>query len=521
MKRIISLLLCTVLLAGTVISVSLAASAEEIGAAPVAAPVDSEDLATTAADYTPEDSPLHVPKLVVTTEAGNGPELMKEDGYVNAHAVITDTDGSVLEDDAQFKVRGNTTAFGSCKKKAFTIKYAKKKEVLGMGKGKKWALLANAFDPTLLRNYIAFELGRTMGLPYVSKQRIAELWLDGSYRGVYTVTVPVQSGSDRVDIDSDNEESPDFLIETEKSREEEGVTYFTSGGQRFGIQEPEEPSDNKVTYIQNTMDGIFAAIATGDRAQIEQVLDVDSFAKFYIFNEFVKTVDIDFASVFFFYKGGKLYAGPPWDYDFSMAGGAPNVAASYREATPTTGPYAYNKNIFKHLCKLDWFMEEACQVYEDNYSYMYNIACDGGQLDTLAKEYSVEFNNNFTKTEWTIRKWWINYARQPLGTYQENLDFLKNWCFERDLWMTGYFKPFKGEFLIGDADGDDEISVVDVTLITRILSEFYRDEDGMFTLRGDSNLDGLDITDATVIQKYLADFEIAYAIGEPQEYEGY
>ena len=121
MKRIISLLLCTVLLAGTVISVSLAASAEEIGAAPVAAPVDSEDLATTAADYTPEDSPLHVPKLVVTTEAGNGPELMKEDGYVNAHAVITDTDGSVLEDDAQFKVRGNTTAFGSCKKKAFTI----------------------------------------------------------------------------------------------------------------------------------------------------------------------------------------------------------------------------------------------------------------------------------------------------------------------------------------------------------------------------------------------------------------
>ena len=102
-------------------------------------------------------------------------------------------------------------------------------------------------------------------------------------------------------------------------------------------------------------------------------------------------------------------------------------------------------------------------------------ACDGGQLDTLANEYSVEFNNNFTKTEWTIRKWWINYARQPLGTYQENLDFLKNWCFERDLWMTGYFKPFKGEFLIGDADGDDVDEIGDQHVVDIVAEELRRD----------------------------------------------
>jgi len=333
------------------------------------------------------------------------------------------------------------------------------------------------------------------------------------------VTVPVQAGSDRIDIDSDDEESKDFLIETEASREEDDVTYFQSGGQRFAVKEPEEPSETKLAYIQGVMDGIFDTIDSGDREAIEQVLDIPSFTAFYILNEYVKTVDLDFSSVFFFYKDGKLYAGPPWDYDFAMAGGSPTATATYRVAATSDGAYATTRNMYKRLCKLQWFMDGAAQLYEDNFSYIYNIARDGGQLDLLADEYAVEINNNYTYTDWKVSKWWINYQRQPLPTYQENLDFLKNWCFDRCLWMTSYLKPFKGEFLIGDADGDNQIAIIDVTLIRRFLAEYCTDDDGMISLRGDVNLNGLDITDATSIQKYLAEFETANAIGEPQNYE--
>ena len=91
---------------------------------------------------------LDVPQIRITTENGNGTTLQKEDGYVNAQIEIKDTDESVLADAVSFKVRGNTTAITWVTKKAFTFKFAKKKNVLGLGSGKKWALLANAFDPT-------------------------------------------------------------------------------------------------------------------------------------------------------------------------------------------------------------------------------------------------------------------------------------------------------------------------------------------------------------------------------------
>ena len=97
-----------------------------------------------------EVTEVSVPKIEINTENSNGTALQKADGYVNAEIKITDTDNSVLGGSVLFKVRGNSTAMAGIAKKSFTFKFDKKNSVLGMGKGKKWALLANCFDPTLL-----------------------------------------------------------------------------------------------------------------------------------------------------------------------------------------------------------------------------------------------------------------------------------------------------------------------------------------------------------------------------------
>ena len=68
--------------------------------------------------------------------------------------------------------------------------------------------------------------------------------------------------------------------------------------------------------------------------------------------------------------------------------------------------------------------------------------------------------------------------------------------------------------LLGDADGDDSITILDATKIQRLLAGLITDDDGMITLRGDSNGDGLDILDATRIQRYLASLSIEAPIGE-------
>ena len=107
-----------------------------------------------------------------------------------------------------------------------------------MGKGKKWVLLANAFDPTLMRNYLAFDTARELGFAYVPGQKITELWIDGAFRGCYTLMTPVQEGKDRVDINIEN--GKDFMVELESLTEEDDATYFKTEGWRYAVKEPEE-----------------------------------------------------------------------------------------------------------------------------------------------------------------------------------------------------------------------------------------------------------------------------------------
>ena len=74
--------------------------------------------------------------------------------------------------------------------------------------------------------------------------------------------------------------------------------------------------------------------------------------------------------------------------------------------------------------------------------------------------------------------------------------------------------PYEVTFMLGDADGDGIITIMDATKIQRLLAELIEDPDGMIALRGDCNGGGLDILDATKVQRWLADLEVAESIGD-------
>lgn len=74
--------------------------------------------------------------------------------------------------------------------------------------------------------------------------------------------------------------------------------------------------------------------------------------------------------------------------------------------------------------------------------------------------------------------------------------------------------PYDVTFILGDADGDGTVTILDVTKIQRVLVELDPDNDGLIALRGDTNEDGLNILDATCIQRYIAGYEVADSIGE-------
>lgn len=69
-------------------------------------------------------------------------------------------------------------------------------------------------------------------------------------------------------------------------------------------------------------------------------------------------------------------------------------------------------------------------------------------------------------------------------------------------------------YVCGDADGDMIVTIYDVTEIQKLLADIIKDIDGMIALRGDVNNNGLDIIDASIIQRYLAEYEVSAPVGQ-------
>ena len=71
-------------------------------------------------------------------------------------------------------------------------------------------------------------------------------------------------------------------------------------------------------------------------------------------------------------------------------------------------------------------------------------------------------------------------------------------------------------YIIGDADDDGEVTILDATKIQRVLVDLDQDSDGMIALRGhtDPDDDELNIMDATRIQRWLVNFEVDANFGE-------
>ncbi len=381
-----------------------------------------------------------VPQITVETETGEGISLEKSDGYVSARISIEDIDGTVLTGDILFKVRGNTTALSWVEKKSFAFKFAEKTDVLGMGKGKKWVVIANTFDPTLLRNYLAFETAAELEIPYTSDHRFVELRLDGSFLGSYVLFEPVQQGADRVDLDiKSNGGMKDFLVEyeTEKAMSYPDKTYFIADTHRFIASDPDQPDDRQLSYMQETLSDVIRTLREGTEARIAEKTDVSSFVKYYLLNEYFKPFDFGVSSVFFYYKDGKLYAGPPWDYDLSMGNTDPAYSARAKKANSPTGVFA-DQNLFAFLAHEDWFMELVKKEYEAHRDYFSHIHTDGGILDTLCSACRETIERNYEEAGWDISKHWINTQRHPDKTYEENYAFLKNWLAERNAWFEEY-----------------------------------------------------------------------------------
>lgn len=372
-------------------------------------------------------------------------ELTKAE-YTDAKISVVLKDGTVQIEDTKGKVklRGNSTS--KADKKPVNIKFSSKQSVLGMDAGKKWCILANAFDKTLIRNSLCFDLGNKMGLSYISQSKFIDLFYNGELMGSYLITEPVDPGTNLVDIE---EEGEDFMIEIERERYEEDVTYVnTKNGIRFAINVPEEPTKNQVTNIENYLKNVETALKTYKMSEYEKYIDVDSFVNYYIVCEIFKAVDFNYSSTRFYVKNNKMYAGPLWDVDLSSGNASSEFYKDYyKDGVSYKDLYCTEMKWYGYLIKSDEFVSKVNSRLKEmlpTIENMYKTNAKGtNQIDVLLNTCGSSFNRNYASVEedgagWSITKRYstadnpkgLEYLNHPT-TYLSNVEMLRTWLQNR------------------------------------------------------------------------------------------
>lgn len=267
-----------------------------------------------------------------------------------------------------FKLRGNTSA--ELDKKNYGFKLRKGADLERLGKAKRWVLIGNGRDLSLLRNQICMSMADYAGLMYAPDVAPVDLYLNHAYHGCYLLSEKVEVDNERVDIydlEKANEEAnpepldsyprigetktykrgkykafdlpndPEditggYILEYENYQPRYGTelcAYNTMRSKVILFKEPEIVSVREMEYAVGFMQGYEDAIFSEDGRNPDtgkhywEYIDFDSLVLKYMLEEISMNTDGNGSSQYYYKPSDRVskvfFAGPAWDYDATFA----------------------------------------------------------------------------------------------------------------------------------------------------------------------------------------------------------
>ena len=423
--------------------------------------------------------------------------------------------GSVVFDDVSkymsIKGRGNSTwgTWGFAKKPYNITIYedagyqdSKKVELVKGVKTKKWSLIANFLDNSLMRNKIAMDLADELGIGM--KTRFADLWMNGKYLGNYLITPKndynAPDGGYALENDNYLEEGEEQfaipgMFEIGKITGDRGY-YNRMSVKDIGKEAKAQGVDTAA--IEAYFLEAWNALEDFDSENYQNYFDMDSWAKMFLMYEVSKTYDC-FSGSLLMHRDGltasdKLIAGPAWDYDVSFGrtlhkffvGVAENVQVNAEGwYNDSIGLMAVNQpvSLFQELGKHASFMRHVAKVYNENKQSFEGAAADVDRQREILRQ-----SAQMDAAKFGIVNVCGEYVVSPeimsalgTGNYKLNYEFtvnwdnyvnnLKEWCTKRVLWLSDHLAPgvdivtFHGGTVKtdgSDVSGDTGMPFVDV-----------------------------------------------------------
>ena len=408
----------------------------------------------------------------------------QREGYISTRIIVASlgADGKpkidAIDYSGKVKIRGRSSDDHA--KRPYNIKFSSSVDLFGLGSGKKYCLLSNYNDSTLLKNALMFELSEMFGIENSCRYVIVDLYTKGTYAGSYLLVTPVDVGEDRVDID----EETDFLLEVEKQfdtddgsmdKYEQEEIYSPIFNMRTAVNAPEiqDMSGKSLSLLYKYIMQIDFAIYSGDWNLIQQYVDVESVAKYYVLHDLFKEVDIIWDSTRFYIEDGKLYAGPAWDFDLSMfwdrnsigGGTAYNERAFYQNlASNMSEGGVLHKTATGEWASLQWYNSDG-NLWESGNTYIYfrslyrnspefvELICQkvADLNDEMTLLYESVVENGVLIEENVIDSIVLNEQisgsikrnndalKGGYASYSEDVKSLRNWLKERNEWMQEHY----------------------------------------------------------------------------------
>lgn len=293
-------------------------------------------------------------------------------------SALTDKNGAVVTEAvlSSTRLRGNVTQ--QMPKKAFAVKLDKKHGVLDMPSHKRWVLLANWKDRTLMRNEVAFGLADVFkqtfpndGMEWNPSGQHVELVYNGVYVGNYYLCEQVKIDGNRLDINdpydaedaySGNPADYGYLLEADDGYDE---TWKFTTACYVPFLFKDDGNNDMLSYASNFVRGIEDNLYKNTTAGYEAAfakMDLTSFVDFWLVQELMMNSETAHPkSCYNYINEGIMYAGPLWDFDWNTL----PTSTSYSE-----NDYSYTESMLEDAMPTSgWFGSKSYQCYHKSSGY--------------------------------------------------------------------------------------------------------------------------------------------------------
>ena len=379
----------------------------------------------------------NLPTVSIHTQDGVIP-FDKETEITSQICIVSDGGTKLLSAPGGVRERGNYSR--TFPKKPYRIKFDKKQNVLDApAKAKKWTLINNYGDKTLMRNLLAFEISRMMGMPYTPYGTAVDVLLNGEYKGCYQLCDQVEVNPGRVEITEMEPEDIEgealtggYFFEIDAYAYDE-LSWFTSAkGNPVTIKSPKDDEivPEQSAYIENYFNKM--------ERQWKTYLDLNTFLRHFLVGELSGNTDT-YWSVYMYKERNDdmIYTGPVWDFDLAFE----NDNRTYPIMNKTDYLYRSGGSCAGNMKN---FVDRIVVYDADSRAQLKTLwgeARQGG----LTEDYLVDYINQMEQMldqsqqlnfkRWPIMNQLVHQNPKVWGSYAAEVQNVRRYVKERIAWM--------------------------------------------------------------------------------------